>query len=182
MKRRKLVTSTSVYALVVFGLITGIPSGGARGEQGTPGSKAAHTTQGEYKLKIPFGLEETAVVIPDDNRLTKEKVELGRLLFFDKRLSKNNTIACASCYMAQFAFTDGKKVSTGINGLKGGRSAPASINRVFSKAQFWDGRAATLEEQSVGPFINPVGALRMTLGGGRLPLRSTSSVARPKPT
>lgn len=110
----------------------------------------------EYKLKIPFGLEETAVVIPADNPLTKEKVELGRLLFFDKRLSQDNTIACASCHAAKFAFTDGKPVSTGIRGQKGGRSAPASFNRVFSSVQFWDGRAPTLEAQSVGPFTNPI--------------------------
>jgi cytochrome c peroxidase len=110
----------------------------------------------EYKLTIPFGLEETKVVIPEDNPLTKEKVELGRLLFFDKRLSQDNTIACANCHLAKFAFTDGKPVSTGIRGQKGGRSAPASINRVFSSAQFWDGRAATLEAQSVGPFTNPI--------------------------
>ncbi|MEP6934022.1 MAG: cytochrome c peroxidase [Nitrospirota bacterium] len=110
----------------------------------------------EYKLKIPFGLEETAVVIPADNPLTNEKIELGRMLFFDKRLSQDNTIACASCHLAKFGFTDGKPVSTGIRGQKGGRSAPSSINRVFSSAQFWDGRAATLEAQSVGPFTNPI--------------------------
>ncbi len=110
----------------------------------------------EYKLKIPFGLEETAVVIPADNPLTTEKVELGRLLVFDKRLSQDNTIACMSCHLAKNAFTDGKPVATGIRGQKGGRSAPASFNRVFSSAQFWDGRAATLEDQSIGPFTNPI--------------------------
>jgi cytochrome c peroxidase len=120
----------------------------------TPAANAQSAT--EYKLKIPFGLEETAVVIPADNPLTNEKVELGRLLVFDKRLSQDNTIACMSCHLAKFAFTDSKPVSTGIRGQKGGRSAPASINRVFSSAQFWDGRAATLEAQSVGPFTNPI--------------------------
>jgi cytochrome c peroxidase len=119
-----------------------------------PAANAQSAT--EYKLKIPFGLEETAVVIPADNPLTKEKIELGRMLFFDKRLSQDNTIACANCHLAKFAFTDGKPVSTGIRGQKGGRSAPASFNRVFSSAQFWDGRAATLEDQSVGPFTNPI--------------------------
>ena len=113
-------------------------------------------TATEYKLKIPFGLEESAVVIPADNPLTTEKVELGRILFFDKRLSQDNTIACASCHLAKNAFTDGKPVSTGIRGQKGGRSAPASFNRVFSSAQFWDGRADTLEAQSIGPFTNPI--------------------------
>lgn len=120
----------------------------------TPSANAVTAT--EYKLKVPFGLEETAVVIPADNPLTVQKVELGRILFFDKRLSDDNTIACASCHLAQFGFTDGQPVSAGIRGQKGGRSAPASINRVFSSVQFWDGRAATLEEQSIGPFTNPI--------------------------
>ncbi len=105
---------------------------------------------------VPLGLEDPAGFVPTDNPLTKEKIELGRLLFFDKRLSKNDTIACASCHLPEKGFTDGKPVSTGINKLKGGRSAPASINRVYSKAQFWDGRAETLEEQSIGPFVSPV--------------------------
>jgi len=117
---------------------------------------ASAQSRAEYKLKIPFGLEETAVVIPADNPLTIKKIELGRMLFFDRRLSEDNTIACASCHLAKFAFTDGMPVSTGIRGQKGGRSAPVSFNRVFSSVQFWDGRAATLEEQSVGPFTNPI--------------------------
>ena len=109
-----------------------------------------------FRLTLPLGLEEDGLVIPENNPLTKAKVELGKLLFFDKRLSANDTIACASCHVPSLAFTDGQPVSTGIHGQKGGRSAPTAINRVFSSAQFWDGRAATLEEQSVGPFANPI--------------------------
>lgn len=109
-----------------------------------------------YELKIPLGLNKNLAVVPKENPMTKEKVELGKLLFFDKRLSKNDTIACASCHIPNLAFTDGQPVSTGIHRLQGGRSAPAAINRLFSSVQFWDGRAATLEEQSVGPFVNPV--------------------------
>ncbi|MHB8481874.1 MAG: cytochrome-c peroxidase [Nitrospiria bacterium] len=105
---------------------------------------------------IPLGLDESALYIPKDNPMTKEKVELGRFLFFDKRLSKDNSIACASCHIPSLAFTDGQAVSSGIKHLQGGRSAPTVINRIFSKAQFWDGRAATMEEQAVGPLINPV--------------------------
>ena len=112
--------------------------------------------QASFHLNLPLGLEKDSLVIPEDNPLTKEKVELGKLLFFDKRLSANDTIACASCHMPSLAFTDGQPVSTGIHGQKGGRSAPTAINRAFSSAQFWDGRTATLEEQSVGPFANPV--------------------------
>lgn len=111
---------------------------------------------GEKEWEAPLGLDGGSVVIPKDNPLTKEKVELGKLLFFDKRLSKNNTIACGNCHMPGLAFTDGQPVSTGIHRLQGGRSAPTSINRLFSSAQFWDGRAITLEEQSTGPFVNRV--------------------------
>ena len=122
-------------------------------------SEPAKTTAAEYEeYQLPQlqGLEDPNAFVPRDNPLTVQKIELGRLLFFDKRLSKNNTIACASCHLSEKGFTDGMPVSTGINGLKGGRSAPASINRVYSQAQFWDGRAATLEDQSIGPFINPI--------------------------
>jgi cytochrome c peroxidase len=119
-------------------------------------SKAADSLNGEIKSEIPLGLDESALVIPQDNPMTKQKVELGRLLFFDKRLSRDNTISCGSCHMPEFAFTDGKPVSTGIKGQKGGRSAPTVINRAFSTVQFWDGRAATLEEQALGPLVNPI--------------------------
>lgn len=110
--------------------------------------------QMEFQLPLPLGLERASFVIPNDNPLTMEKIELGKLLFFDTRLSANNTIACASCHMPPLAFTDGQPVSTGINHQQGKRSAPTAINRVFSSRQFWDGRASTLEEQSVGPFVN----------------------------
>ena len=109
-----------------------------------------------YQLPTILGLEDPNTFIPPENPPTARKVELGRLLFYDKRLSKNDTIACVSCHMPDKGFTDRKRVSTGINNLKGDRSAPASINRVYSKGQFWDGRAETLEDQSIGPFVNPV--------------------------
>lgn len=119
-------------------------------------SESAQAATEAYRLPELLGLEDPNTYVPQDNPPTSRKVELGRLLFFDKRLSKNNSIACASCHMPGLAFTDGQPVSTGIHRLQGGRSAPVSINRVYSKAQFWDGRASTLEEQSIGPFINPV--------------------------
>ncbi len=113
-------------------------------------------TQTSGRPPLPFGLEEDLFSVPTDNPMTPKKIELGRLLFFDKRLSRDNSIACASCHMPTLAFTDGQPVSMGIHRQLGGRSAPAAINRGFSTAQFWDGRAATLEEQSIGPFVNPV--------------------------
>jgi cytochrome c peroxidase len=150
--RKTVFGALAICAVTVLSSLIATPA--EAGPEVNPAAREQSAT--EYKLKIPFGLEETAVVIPADNPLTNEKIELGRMLFFDKRLSQDNTIACANCHLAKFAFTDGKPVSTGIRGQKGGRSAPASFNRVFSSVQFWDGRAATLEEQSVGPFTNPI--------------------------
>jgi cytochrome c peroxidase len=104
--------------------------------------------------KPPLGLPE--VIWPEENPYTPEKRELGWLLFFDTRLSSDNTVSCASCHDPKHAFTDAAPVSTGIKGQKGGRSAPTVINRAYSTAQFWDGRAASLEDQAKGPLANPL--------------------------
>ncbi|BCA54603.1 Cytochrome c551 peroxidase [Nitrospira sp. KM1] len=143
----------SIAGLLALLWASGAPLAGDSVSRGGP---QPVRQDGGYQLKLPFGLEESAVVIPDDNPLTSEKIELGRQLFFDKRMSTTNKIACASCHLPNLAFTDGQRVSSGIKGLKGNRSAPTSLNRVFSKGQFWDGRAETLEAQSIGPFTNPV--------------------------
>jgi cytochrome c peroxidase len=139
---------------MLIGSALALPVFAANG--GKLADKKATMTPGAVKLPELLGLEDPNSFVPADNQLTPEKVELGRFLFFDKRLSKDNSIACASCHMPTLAYTDGQAVSSGIKHLQGGRSAPASINRVFAKAQFWDGRAATLEEQSIGPFVSPV--------------------------
>jgi cytochrome c peroxidase len=93
---------------------------------------------------------------PEDNPYSAEKAELGRLLYFDKRVSSDNSVSCASCHAPDKAFTDGQAVSTGIGGQKGGRSAPTVINRAYSTLQFWDGRAHSLEDQAKGPIANPI--------------------------
>ena len=104
--------------------------------------------------KVPLGLP--PVFWPEDNPYTAEKSELGKLLYFDKRLSSDGTVACATCHEPEKGFTDGAPVSTGINAQKGGRSAPTVINRAYSTLQFWDGRASSLEAQAVGPIANPI--------------------------
>jgi cytochrome c peroxidase len=109
-----------------------------------------------FELKIPLGLDPQLQYIPENNPLTAEKIALGKMLYFDKRLSADNSVACATCHDPKFGFTDGKSVSTGINGQQGGRSAPTVINRLFSDAQFWDGRAESLEAQALGPIQNPI--------------------------
>lgn len=96
------------------------------------------------------------LVIPKDNQQTTEKIELGRVLFNDIRFSSTNTISCASCHHADKAFTDDLKVAKGINGLTGTRNAPTVTNAAFYKSYFLDGRAKSLEDQSLGPFVNPI--------------------------
>ena len=98
----------------------------------------------------------TPVPIPSNNPLTAETVALGRKLYYDPLLSVDGTIACASCHHPDTGFADGKPVSEGVGGQKGGRSAPSVFNAAYYTTQFWDGRAAHLEEQARGPVGNPI--------------------------
>lgn len=84
------------------------------------------------------------------------KAELGRLLFFDPILSRDSTISCASCHRPDFAFADTSSVSTGVHNRKGTRNTPSAMNLVLQRSFFWDGRAATLEDQVLAPIENPV--------------------------
>ncbi|MEJ7604952.1 MAG: cytochrome c peroxidase [Bryobacteraceae bacterium] len=105
-------------------------------------------------IRVPLGL--LPIQWPADNPYTRAKSDLGKLLYFDNRLSADGSVSCASCHHPKFAFADGAAVSTGIKGQKGGRSAPTVLNRAYSLAQFWDGRAGTLEDQAKGPMANPL--------------------------
>jgi cytochrome c peroxidase len=90
------------------------------------------------------------------NPLTDAKVDLGRMLYYDTRLSKNRTVSCNSCHdLASFG-DDGLATSKGIDAQLGGRSAPTVYNAAIHIAQFWDGRAADVEAQAVGPILNPI--------------------------
>src|SRR5262245_49860987 len=95
----------------------------------------------EYTL--PHGL--SALKIPTDNPYSKDKAELGKQLYFDKRLSRDNSVSCASCHDPEKGWSNGEAVATGIRGQKGGRSAPSIINAAYAPLQFWDGRAIGLE-------------------------------------
>ncbi|MCF6251157.1 MAG: cytochrome-c peroxidase [Methylococcaceae bacterium] len=94
--------------------------------------------------------------IPANNSQTEDKIELGRILFNDIRLSADNSISCASCHHADKAFTDGLTVPKGINNQTGTRNAPTVINAAFYNTLFLDGRAKSLEDQALGPFVNSV--------------------------
>ncbi|MDR3633290.1 MAG: cytochrome c peroxidase [Isosphaeraceae bacterium] len=108
------------------------------------------------KLPRPLPALTLNVYVPAANPLTKGKVELGKQLYFDPRVSLDGTVSCATCHNPEKGWTDGAPVSTGIDGLKGDRSAPTVLNTAYGKTMFWDGRAPSLEAQAQGPVQNPI--------------------------
>ena len=106
------------------------------------------------EIKAPLGLP--PVPIPADNPPTAEAIALGRKLFYDTRLSKDNSVSCASCHSPTLGFTDGRRFALGVGGTIGVRNAPTLLNAAYSRFQFWDGRASSLEEQSGVPMADPI--------------------------
>lgn len=107
-----------------------------------------------YTLDIPSHFPD--MIIPEDNPMTVEGVTLGRKLFYEEKLSGDNTLSCASCHSPQAAFSDPNQFSTGIDGIQGTRNSMALMNLGWAKNFFWDGRAATLEDQILEPVPNPI--------------------------
>ena len=105
-------------------------------------------------IAIPLGLD-LYLPVPQDNPLTVEKIELGRRLFFDGRLSADDSISCASCHDPRRAFSSDRAVASGVSGRRGRRNAPAIINRAYGRSFFWDGRTTMLEEQVLKPIGDP---------------------------
>lgn len=108
-----------------------------------------------FDLNIPAGLP--AMTIPADNPMSVEGVALGRKLFYDNILSANNTMNCGSCHqLRNYTVDSNLALSTGIDGIKGTRNSMPLFNIGYSKKFFWDGGAADLESQVLGPITNPV--------------------------
>ncbi|MBU6237166.1 MAG: c-type cytochrome [Planctomycetes bacterium] len=112
----------------------------------------------ELSVDLPEGLAagKEAIYIPADNPLTRAKIELGRQLYFDRRLSVDGTVSCADCHSPSAGYGANTQFGVGVKGQTGNRNSPTSFNRILSKSQFWDGRAKSLEEQAVGPIANPI--------------------------
>jgi cytochrome c peroxidase len=102
----------------------------------------------------PLGLD-LFMPVPEANPLTQERVALGRRLFFERRLSRDGSLACATCHDPARAFSDGRTVARGIGGAQGTRNSPAILNRGYGSSFFWDSRTATLENQVLDPILNP---------------------------
>ncbi|HIF55336.1 MAG TPA: cytochrome-c peroxidase [Methylococcaceae bacterium] len=110
---------------------------------------------GSTSLALAQALPTTAPA-PADNPTTAEKVALGKILFHDPRMSSSGTVSCASCHNTMLGGEDNRGGSVGVGGQVGGRSAPTVWNAAFNEVQFWDGRAASLEDQAAGPVTNPI--------------------------
>jgi cytochrome c peroxidase len=110
------------------------------------------------KVSLPLGLKagEGEIKGLDENPLTRAKIELGRQLYFDPRLSSDVTISCASCHAPEKGYASDTRFGVGVRGQQGGRNSPVAFNRILSGPQFWDGRAASLEDQAKGPIANPI--------------------------
>lgn len=115
---------------------------------------AAPLAGGDEPFVVPKGL--APLRIPEDNPMTPEKVALGKQLYFDKRLSTDNTVSCASCHDPKKGWSNAEQFATGVGGQKGGRNAPTILNSAYFAMQFWDGRAKHLEGQALGPIENPI--------------------------
>jgi cytochrome c peroxidase len=116
-------------------------------------SSPAHVVGTMVAIEAPLGLP--AVPVPPDNPPTADSIALGRKLFFDVRLSGDDTVSCATCHNPQLSFTDGLPGSRGIGKKVGRRNAPTVLNAAYYSTFFWDGRAGTLEQQAGFPIANP---------------------------
>jgi cytochrome c peroxidase len=130
---------------------------GGLAAQASPSGYAPHGTVTIDGMTVPdIGPLPTSVPTPSTNLNYKAKVELGKQLYFDGRLSKNGAISCAFCHNPGTGWADPRQTSIGIGGGVGGRQAPTVLNTAFNHLQFWDGRARSLEEQAIGPIQNPI--------------------------
>jgi cytochrome c peroxidase len=139
-------------------LTSGIPGQGPLTDAEIKAWLADPANHAPLDVELPKGLAAGAagIQIPADNPLTRAKIELGRQLYFDPRLSADGSLSCADCHHPDSGYARDTQFGVGIFGQTGNRNSPASYNRILSAAQFWDGRAASLEDQAIGPIANPI--------------------------
>lgn len=139
-------------------LFRGIPGTGALTGEQIEEWLANPENHTPLDLDLPLGMRAGISQMKGvkENPITRAKIELGRQLYFDPRLSKDSTVSCASCHHPDEGFSRHTRFGVGISKQRGGRNSPVSYNRILSDLQFWDGRAGSLEEQAVGPIANPI--------------------------
>ena len=151
-------TASNVVRLGTSELTMGIPGEGALTVEEIQKWLDQPANHQPLEVELPFGLNTGSIPegVLENNPLTRAKIELGRQLYFDPRLSVDGTISCASCHHPDEGYARHTQFGVGINGQEGGRNSPVSYNRIHSTLQFWDGRAASLEDQAIGPIANPI--------------------------
>lgn len=151
---RRCTLFKTLIAVAAFALAVAISACARQ----TPTGEPSVTSSTGFRLSAPMGLDLASATffVPEDNPLSEQKVALGKRLFFDKSLSVDGSVSCASCHVPERGFADGSQFSAGVRGKRGPRHTPTLINRAFSRAQFWDGRAATLEDQALAPLVNSI--------------------------
>jgi len=150
---QKKSTMTSAFFCGMVGVLIWVSSGFTH-ELGHDAASDMVTVDGQMVPDI--GPLPTAIPQPATNLNYAAKISLGKQLFFDGRLSKNNAISCAFCHNPVTGFADPKQTSVGVVGKRGGRQASTVYNTAFNPFQFWDGRVGSLEEQAIGPIHNPI--------------------------
>jgi cytochrome c peroxidase len=148
-----MMSFRTFLAVMLVSLALGVAFWGLRNDttSGTPVAKL-----GNPSLQGTLSGSGAMLPLPPVPDLPADKVALGKRLFFDTRLSHDDTIACATCHQLDSGGSDRQPVSVGIEGRKGGVNAPTVFNSSLNFVQFWDGRAASLEEQAAGPVHNPL--------------------------
>lgn len=152
-----MVQSNATLRLILALLVLCALGAGSGSVQASPSGHAPHGTVTIDGVTVPdVGPLPTVVPIPSSNLNYTAKIELGKQLYFDGRLSRNNAISCAFCHNPGTGFADPRQTSIGVGGGVGGRQSPTVYNTGLNHVQFWDGRARSLEEQAIGPIHNPV--------------------------
>lgn len=141
------------YGLAICLTFVAAMSAGSLGEERSPPLPSDTLVE---ELPLDVLPADDAGKQPDENRLTPERVRLGRKLFFDPILSADGTVACASCHDPAHGFASAAPRAVGIHGRTGKRNAPSILNRAASQSFFWDGRTKTLEDQALEPIANPL--------------------------
>ncbi len=124
-----------------------LAAGPTAAQEGPPAGR------GSFPPPPPLGLDD--VPVPAHNPMTRPKAELGKWLFFDKRLSADGSVSCATCHMPRRGFSNARQYGVGVQGRLTLRNVPTVLNAAYHDAQFWDGRAGSLEEQARVPILHP---------------------------
>lgn len=135
-------------------LTTGIPGEGELTAEQVEAWLADPANHQPLRPQLPLGLRAGASNLSGviENPLTRAKIELGRQLYFDKRLSSDGAVSCATCHAPEHGYAYPSRFGIGVDGAEGNRNSPVAYNRIVTSKQFWDGRAGSLEQQAVGPI------------------------------